>query len=212
MSLPPSEIPQGAIRFNTDSQKLEFYAQGEWWVMSTDTPNLGRSVDSTPGARGLFIGGLNNAPSPNTLRTEIDYINLASTGDAVDFGDITAGRLGGACSSKTRAIKMGGLESPGIVQDIDFVTIASTGDATTFGNLGTGVRSTSSVANATRGIVGGGVPTTSTMQYVQLHQQAIVRLLDLYLVPDPKQWEQHHRQEDFLLVEKLQVESILLIL
>ena len=41
MSLPPSEIPQGAIRFNTDSQRLEFYAQGEWWVMSTDTPNLG---------------------------------------------------------------------------------------------------------------------------------------------------------------------------
>ena len=37
-----SEIPQGAIRFNTDSHKLEFYAQGEWWVMSTDTPNLGR--------------------------------------------------------------------------------------------------------------------------------------------------------------------------
>jgi hypothetical protein len=52
MSLPPSEIPQGAIRFNTDSQKLEFYAQGEWWVMSTDTPNLGRGADSTPGARG----------------------------------------------------------------------------------------------------------------------------------------------------------------
>ena len=49
-----SEIPQGAIRFNTDSQRLEFYAQGEWWVMSTDTPNLGRSVDSTPGARGIF--------------------------------------------------------------------------------------------------------------------------------------------------------------
>ena len=27
-------------------------------------------------------------------------------------------------------MKMGGLESPGIVQDIDFVTIASTGNAT----------------------------------------------------------------------------------
>ena len=47
MSLPPSgEIPQGAIRFNTDSQKLEFYAQGEWWIMSTDTPNLGTSSDN----------------------------------------------------------------------------------------------------------------------------------------------------------------------
>ena len=64
MSLPPSgEIPQGAIRFNTDSQRLEFYAQGEWWVMSTDTPNLGRDVDSTPGARGFWMGGTRN---PNT--------------------------------------------------------------------------------------------------------------------------------------------------
>ena len=54
MSLPPSgEIPQGAIRFNTDSQRLEFYAQGEWWVMSTDTPNLGQGTDSTPGPRGV---------------------------------------------------------------------------------------------------------------------------------------------------------------
>ena len=40
-----SEIPQGAIRFNTNTQKLEFYAQGEWWIMSTDTPNLGTSSD-----------------------------------------------------------------------------------------------------------------------------------------------------------------------
>ena len=52
-----SEIPQGAIRFNTDSQKLEFYAQGEWWVMSTDTPNLAESGVVTIGARGLLLGG-----------------------------------------------------------------------------------------------------------------------------------------------------------
>ena len=67
MSLPPSgEIPQGAIRFNTDSQRLEFYAQGEWWIMSTDTPNLGQGTDSTPGPRGLFTGGYASAAgSPN---------------------------------------------------------------------------------------------------------------------------------------------------
>jgi hypothetical protein len=163
-----SEIPRGAIRFNTDSNKPELWDGSQWAEFQLSTPNLGRGVDTQPGARGIFIGGLNNSPSPNTLRTEIDYINITSTGDAVDFGDITAGRLGGACSSRTRAIKMGGLESPGIVQDIDYITIASTGDAIAFGNLGTGVRSTSSVANATRGIVGGGVPTTSTMQYVTI--------------------------------------------
>ena len=121
-NLPPAEIPRGAIRFNTDSNKPELWDGSQWAEFQLSTPNLGRSVDIQPGARGIFIGGLNNSPSPNTLRTEIDYINLASTGDAVDFGDITAGRLGGACSSRTRAIKMGGLESPGIVQDIDFVT------------------------------------------------------------------------------------------
>ena len=66
-----SEIPQGAIRFNTDSQRLEFYAQGEWWVMSTDTPNLGRSSDSTPGARGVFGGGYGPSQVDN-----IDYINI----------------------------------------------------------------------------------------------------------------------------------------
>ena len=40
----------------------EFYAQGEWWVMSTDTPNLGRDADSTPGARGVYGGGFKLLP------------------------------------------------------------------------------------------------------------------------------------------------------
>ena len=75
------EIPQGAIRFNTDSQRLEFYAQGEWWVMSTDTPNLGVGADSTPGARGLLVV----EQILQALNT-IDYINIASTGNAIDFG------------------------------------------------------------------------------------------------------------------------------
>ena len=99
-----SEIPAGAMRFNSDSQKLEYWNGSAWFQVHTATPDLARGIDSTPGARGIFIGGLNNSPSPNLLRTEIDYINIASTGDAVDFGDITAGRLGGACSSRTRAI------------------------------------------------------------------------------------------------------------
>ena len=82
MSLPPSEIPQGAIRFNTDSHKLEFYAQGEWWVMSTDTPNLGRGGDSTPGARGLIIAGGQNYQAPSSdIHGEIQYFNIASTGN-----------------------------------------------------------------------------------------------------------------------------------
>ena len=56
-----SAIPQGAIRFNTDSQRLEFYAQGEWWVMSTET-----TTDVIP--RGLFMGCLlYTSPSPRDV-------------------------------------------------------------------------------------------------------------------------------------------------
>ena len=130
MSLPPSEVPQGAIRFNTDSQRLEFYAQGEWWVMSTDTPNLGRDVDSTPGARGLAMGG-NNGSNYN----DIDYINISSTGNAQDFGDLIQARnyLSGTSNSVRGFFTQG--STPTYVNTCEFVTIASTGNAQDFGDF-----------------------------------------------------------------------------
>ena len=120
MSLPPSgEIPQGAIRFNTDSQKLEFYAQGEWWVMSTDTPNLGRSVDSTPGARGIFAGGF-------PYNDVIDYINVSSTGNAIAFDTLTAAcqMIGAGCGSRTRGL-FGGQTAPSSNVTVDGVETVS---------------------------------------------------------------------------------------
>ena len=47
---PPIEVPQGAIRLNTDSQKLEFYAQDRWYEMATD------SYVRNGGGRGLTGG------------------------------------------------------------------------------------------------------------------------------------------------------------
>jgi len=155
MSLPPSEVPQGAIRFNTDSQKLEFYAQGEWWVMSTDTPNLGTSGDSTPGTRGLFAGG--NASTP--VGDRIEYINIASTGNAIDFGNLVKQRQeSSGLSNRTRAL-WGGDAVPSAEKYIDVVTIASTGNASDYGDLLTATDNTQSFgtcANATRGLWAGG--------------------------------------------------------
>ena len=79
-----ASIPQGAIRFNTDSQKLEFYAQDQWFEMVIDTPALGTSSDTGAGARGVFGGGF--GVSPANLLT-LEYINISSTGNALDFGD-----------------------------------------------------------------------------------------------------------------------------
>jgi hypothetical protein len=48
MSLPPVEVPSGAMRFNSDSQKLEYYDGAQWLQVSTFSPNL------NGGARGFW--------------------------------------------------------------------------------------------------------------------------------------------------------------
>lgn len=167
MSLPPSgEIPQGAIRFNTDSQRLEFYAQGEWWVMSTDTPNLGQGTDSTPGARGLSGGGY--GPSPTGEVNEIEYFNIASTGNSADFGDLQQTRQAlSSLGSSTRGFWVGGRDAPSNFDIIEFVTFSSLGDNTDFGNLSAVKQGPFGLSNATRGIAGGG-SFTNTVDYITM--------------------------------------------
>ena len=154
MSLPPSEIPQGAIRFNTDSQKLEFYAQGEWWNMVSDTPNLGVGADTTAGARGVFGGG--NVPG---LTASQEYLNIASGGATQTFGDLTysARRLSSsAFSDSTRGVIVGGFDGTNRLTNINKITISSTGSAASFGTLATGLSSQAGFSNSTRGFACGG--------------------------------------------------------
>ena len=169
-NLPSGEIPRGAIRFNTDSNKPELWDGSQWAEFQLSSPALGRGADTGPGARGIFGGGNNPGLSP-VDRTTIDYINISSTGDAQDFGDLTTGRANpGCCSSQTRAIWLGG-EAPGVNAEIDFVTISSTGSAVDWGvNLDTARRYLMGCGNQTRGIFGGGgtPAVTNVIQYVTI--------------------------------------------
>ena len=138
MSKPPVEVPQGAIRFNTDSQKMEFFAQDQWWEMATDVPYLGKATNSdiAGGTRGLFMGG-----DPGSDGKIIEYVTISTAGDGTDFGDmVDQSKYCSSCSSNTRGIVAGG-ESPsdGTHEEIEYVTISSTGDAIDFGDLLEGV-------------------------------------------------------------------------
>ena len=42
------------------------------------------------GIRGIFAGGVNDTPSSDTRKDRIDYITIASTGNATDFGNLLA--------------------------------------------------------------------------------------------------------------------------
>ena len=158
-----SEIPRGAIRFNTDSNRVEVWNGSVWGEMQLSTAGIGTSFDTQPGPRGLFAGGFTN-PGTSVV---IDYINISSTGDAITFGDLTGSgrRTGGSGSSQTRALFMGGYVSSGLAS-IDTTTISSTGNATDYGDLDLGARwNAAGASNATRALYMGG-ETPSPAPYV----------------------------------------------
>jgi len=120
--------------------------------------------NSEAGARGIFFGGY--APSPPNLTNSINYVTISSTGDALDFGDLTyAGQDWIGCSSSTRGL-MGGSNPTG--NTINYVTISSTGNATTFGSL-TQVTTNrrSSCSNSTRGIWAGGASGPAGLNIIE---------------------------------------------
>ena len=156
---PPIEVPQGAIRLNTDSQKLEFYAQDRWHEMATDTPNL--STRQTNG-RGLFMGGHDGSAN---RQDRIDFITIATAGGAVDFANLTDSRSAAAAiASNTRAMLLGGT-SPGNVDTVDYVTISITSDAIDFGNLTSSRHWTQGCSSQTRGIAAGGHPGQNRIDF-----------------------------------------------
>ena len=150
-----AEIPAGAMRFNSDSQKLEYWNGSAWFQVHTATPTLGESSEPTPGPRGLFGGGA--APSPVGELKNIDYINIASAGNGQDFGDLQQTRQAlSSLGSSTRGFWVGGRDAPSNFDIIEFVTFSSLGNFTDFGNLNTGKQGPFGLSNATRGIAGGG--------------------------------------------------------
>ena len=150
MSLPPVEIPLGAMRFNSDSQKLEYFNGEIWMQIHTFSPNL------DGGTRAVYMSG-DPDPGPGAINN-IEYITIETAGNATDFGDVTAARRAGkSCGSRTRAVHAGGILEPGSNTDtIDYITMSSTGDAIDFGNLSGSIYSISSHSNQTRGLFMGG--------------------------------------------------------
>ena len=80
--------------------------------------------------RGVFAGGV----SASAYEVTMDYVTIASTGNATDFGDLTQGGYNlPAVSSSIRGVF--GLRGRDADTNImDYITIASTGNATDWGD------------------------------------------------------------------------------
>ena len=179
--LSPLNITPGAIRFNTDSMKLEYFrigmeggstssyagivtmAAGEWVQLTTDTPEV-----QTGGTRALFGGGY----TPSSTN-RIDYANIDTTGNFIDFGDLTDTHnvSKGSTSSRVRAVWVGGGQEPNTqTASGEHITISSTGNSTQFTALTTARRSVAGVCNGSRAIFAGGRTPTylNVIDYIEI--------------------------------------------
>ena len=83
----------------------------------------GQTGGASNSVRGIFSGD-----------TSINYVTIATLGDATDFGDLTNSQT--FCSdtaSPTRAVIVGGNESD--KQQVEYIQIMTTGNAVDFGDL-----------------------------------------------------------------------------
>ena len=111
---------------------------------TTDFGNLTRRKNAASGAsnstRGVFAGGqeYHGSSGANNQTNSIDFITIASTGNAIEFGQLTSQRSHGAgMGTGTRAI-FAGMKTPSPSNNnniIDFISFSSTGNAQDFGDL-----------------------------------------------------------------------------
>jgi len=153
----------GTTRFNQDFVTLEFFDGANWKTVNS-------YARGGAAGRGLFMGGYDFTNPGQNVRKSIDYIQIATLGNALNFGDLQQEkRLTGGCSSSTRGLCSGGI-TPSTINDIDHVTMASSGNAVDFGNLAQARYACASLSSSTRGITGGGVAPSlvDQMDYVEI--------------------------------------------
>jgi hypothetical protein len=125
--------------------------------------------------RGIFNGGdTNMGQAPTTVVNTMDYITIASAGNATDFGDKTvASYYNTSSANTTRGIIAGGINSSSNrINTIEYITIASTSNATDFGDLSSTRSYIASASSSTRMVVGGGMDPSgnneNTMEYLTI--------------------------------------------
>jgi len=134
-----------------------------------DVAELGNEVGVCDGVRGCACGG----GSTSGYQIIIDYITIATPGNALDFGDLTVARYGsGDASSDTRGVVVGGHQGPGLggsSNTMDYITIATTGNALDFGDTSVARSHLKGVDSAAgRAAFGGGYLNFDIIDYITI--------------------------------------------
>ena len=167
----PSSPKNGAIWWDSANSKVYVYANGEFKeiTLNTDYPSAYSANNPWSGSRAIFGGG-DTGSKDNTIQ----YSAIQTTGNTVDFGDLTVARDWVTCgSNNSRGLFLGGLPTSSF-DVIDYITIGTTGNATDFGDLIFGVYSHSSCSDGTKAFTWGGTRSGVSPTYHNTIMQTVI--------------------------------------
>ena len=148
--------PYGVDAGNAFGGPIQQSSQGYMYFPTGRTEERGRG-------RAVFLGG--GQPSVST----ISFTQIQSTGNAQDFGTISAAKqsLRGG-SSTTRGLSTHSSDSP-YTNTIEFITIATTGDALDFGDMSGTSTTGATGTNETRAVFWIGTnPSTNVIDFATI--------------------------------------------
>jgi len=147
----------GTTRFNADFGTLEFFDGNNWKTVNS-------YARGGAAGRGIFAGGFSN-PLYHSI---ISYIQIPTTGNALNFGDLTTNAgFAPAVSNGKRAV-WGSRYTGSGNNTMDYVTIPSQGNAIDFGNSTGSLWSRGGFSSSTRGIFFGGNPASDVIEYIEI--------------------------------------------
>jgi len=164
----PGSANTGDWWWDTSNDKLYRYINGEFKLIGMAVV----PVSGYNGARGFWYGG--STTSSDSSRTNIiDYVTIATPGNATDFGNLTEsmGRNGQGASNGVRGVRLGGEKSNSSkTNTMDYITCATPGNATDFGNLSSAREEGTGASNGTRGLAIGGYASSSqnVIEYITI--------------------------------------------
>ena len=164
------QAPTGAYINNIDF--ITMASTGDASNFGDLTVRRGYSAGGSNSTRGLTGGAWSQTPSPGNSDV-IDYITIQTTGDALDFGNLTsAHQVDATVNSPTRVVFTGGCTGPspfviGTTGRLDYVTTSTLGNAADFGDLNHETFGNGAASNAIRGLIMGGGQSPAKLNSIQ---------------------------------------------
>jgi len=125
--------------------------------------NYSEGASCASSTRGIFVIGYT---TPANAVNVIEYATISTTGNAIDFGDLTISASGGtSCSNSTRGL-VGAFYLHS--NTIEFITIATRGNSQDFGDLIEKKFARASMSSSTRAVFSGGRIGSNALEYVTI--------------------------------------------